>query len=140
MNNDLIDSLLNEINDSEKYRIKWEDDFDNEKNYNTYVNTLNYMLLELKLITQIETNYLILTNKGFQIIISGGWIKHNSDILENKNKSNKRDEFELKKLKLETKIAENVLKEFPKTKWFARIGFITGIVLLLKELYILIWK
>ena len=35
---------------------------------------------------------------------------------------------------------EKTLKEFPKTKWFARIGFIIGILLALKELYILIFQ
>jgi|TARA_R110002096_G_scaffold131692_1_gene281715 hypothetical protein len=55
-------------------------------------------------------------------------------------KKNERENIEFEKTKVDLKLAEKTLKEFPKTKWFARIGFIIGILLLLKELYILIWK
>ena len=70
----------------------------------------------------------------------GGFTK----IEENRNfeleKKNKRENFEFEKAKIDLELAKKMLKEFPKTKWFARIGFIIGILLLLKELYILIWK
>lgn len=46
----------------------------------------------------------------------------------------------LEKTEVDFKLAKKTLEEFPKTKWFARIGFIIGIILLLKELYILIWE
>lgn len=50
-----------------------------------------------------------------------------------------RDKIELEKAKIDLELAKKTLDEFPKTKWFARIGFIIGIILLLKELYVLIW-
>ncbi|MCC1485575.1 hypothetical protein [Winogradskyella immobilis] len=37
--------------------------------------------------------------------------------------------------KINISLSENTLKEFPKTKWFARIGFFIAVVLGLKELY-----
>ncbi|MCK0115340.1 hypothetical protein [Gelidibacter sp. F63206] len=55
-------------------------------------------------------------------------------------KKNDREKIELEKAKIDLELAKKTLKEFPKTKWFARIGFIIGIILLLKELYLLIWK
>ena len=48
--------------------------------------------------------------------------------------------FNLNKTNTDLELAEKTLKEFPKTKWFARIGFFIAIVLALKELYILIKK
>ena len=48
--------------------------------------------------------------------------------------------FNLNKTNTDLKLAEKTLKEFPKTKWFARIGLFIAIVLALKELYILIKK
>jgi predicted transcriptional regulator len=47
-----------------------------------------------------------------------------------------RIEFENSKINLE--LSQKMLKEFPKTKWFARIGLFIAIVLALKELYILL--
>ena len=46
--------------------------------------------------------------------------------------------FNLNKTNTDLELAEKTLKEFPKTKWFARIGLFIAIVLALKELYILI--
>jgi hypothetical protein len=48
--------------------------------------------------------------------------------------------FNLNKTNTDLQLAEKTLKEFPKTKWFARIGLLIAIVLALKELYILIRK
>jgi hypothetical protein len=42
--------------------------------------------------------------------------------------------LEFKKSKIDLKLAEKMLKEYPKTKWFARSGFIIGLLLGLKEL------
>ena len=46
--------------------------------------------------------------------------------------------FNLNKSDTDLKLAEKTLKEFPKTKWLARIGLLIAIVLALKELYILL--
>ena len=42
------------------------------------------------------------------------------------------------KSKIDLELAQKMLKEFPKTKQFARIGLFIAIVLALKELYILL--
>jgi hypothetical protein len=46
----------------------------------------------------------------------------------------------LEKSEVDFELTKRTLKEFPKTKWFARLGFIIAVVLALKELYMLIWK
>lgn len=59
------------------------------------------------------------------------------DLLKNGGMTNKWLEREQKRINF--KLSENTLKEFHKTKWFARIGFIIGVILALKELYLIIW-
>ena len=46
----------------------------------------------------------------------------------------------LEKSEVDFELTKRTLEEFPKTKWFARLGFIIAVVLALKELYILICK
>jgi hypothetical protein len=75
-------------------------------------------------------------HNSLQFKKQGGFKELYSELKEKK----KRENIEFKKSKIDLKLAKKVLKEFPKTKWFARFGFIIAIVLLLKELYMLIWK
>jgi hypothetical protein len=46
----------------------------------------------------------------------------------------------LEKTEVNFELSKQTLKEFPKTKWFARIGLFIAIVLALKDLYILLKK
>lgn len=41
---------------------------------------------------------------------------------------------ELQKSKVDLELAEKMLSEYPKTKWFARIGFFIGVILALLEI------
>ena len=59
-------------------------------------------------------------------------------LLKNGGLTSKWLDIESKRINL--KISKNVLNEYPYTKWFARLGFIFSILLLLKELYILLCK
>lgn len=86
----------------------------------------------------------IVTEKGLEIYKYGGWKKF---IVDKKNREielesakKEKDDIELRKSKVDLELAEKMLEEYPKTKWFARVSFIIAIVLMLKELYILIWR
>jgi hypothetical protein len=46
----------------------------------------------------------------------------------------------LEKSDIDFELTKRTLEEFPKTKWFARFGFIIAVALALKELYILLSK
>ena len=70
----------------------------------------------------------------------GGYTKSENDKKENNLLKLEKENIEFEKSKIDLELSKKMLEEFPKTKWFARIGFIIGIVLMLKELYILIWK
>ena len=71
---------------------------------------------------------------------TGGFTKIEKELKEFSNLKKEKDVIEFEKSKIDLELAKKMLEEFPKTKWFARIGFIIAIVLMLKELYILIWK
>lgn len=63
-----------------------------------------------------------------------------SYFIEKNNIKKREKEFEIEIKKTDLKLAKETLKEFPKTKWFARIGFFIAILLMLKELYLLFKK
>jgi hypothetical protein len=73
-------------------------------------------------------------------IKQGGFTKSENEYLKQEKYEKEKERIEFEKSKIDLELAKRMLEEFPKTKWFARIGFIIGIVLMLKELYILIWK
>jgi len=51
-----------------------------------------------------------------------------------------KEQIEFDKSKIDLELAKRMLKDFPKTKWQARIGITIAIVLALKELYIWIMQ
>ena len=89
-------------------------------------------LLKEGLVERIDNGKFRLSNDGFTALDYGydNWIKQSS---KDESVSREKNEVELE-------LAKKTLKEFPKTKWFARIGFIISILLLLKELSIWIWQ
>lgn len=80
----------------------------------------------------------ILTEFGYKINENGGWLKYIIDKKEEDIKEEifraEKESIEFKKSKIDLELAEKMLKEYPKTKWFARIGFIIALLLGLKEL------
>lgn len=46
----------------------------------------------------------------------------------------RKEKLQIKKTEIDLELAEKMLEEYPKTKWFARIGFLIAVVLVLKEL------
>ena len=98
-----------------------------EKNLE-YSNALDD-LTELELITVLKNNSIRLTPLGRKIYNE----KSLKEFIDKKAlKELKKEEKE----NIDFQLAKKMLKEYPKTKWFARIGFIIGVVLMLKELYI----
>lgn len=51
-----------------------------------------------------------------------------------------KERIDFEKSKVDLELAKETLKEFPRTKWFARIGFFISILLLAKEIYTLLNK
>lgn len=90
------------------------------------------LVSDFKLIEKLGNDFR-LTSKGYEFISFAELENEISDLKE-------RNRIEFEKSKLDLKLAEQILEEYPKTKWFARIGFVIAILLSLKELYILVYK
>ncbi len=82
---------------------------------------------------RLQKQLCIIEQKGREVYREGGWIKY----LQNKKRTEEelqekikeKEDLELEKSKVDLELAKKMLEEYPKTKWFARIGFIIAIVL-----------
>ena len=94
-------------------------------------------------ISDLKSRELILTEKYPSTPWTGEFIGNTSSDKPEKCKiKSKGLEYldALEKSEVDFELTKRTLEEFPKTKWFARLGFIIAVVLALKELYILICK
>lgn len=75
-----------------------------------------------------------LSTRGYEILANGGWLKNVED---EKNKSDflaQKEIIDFEKSKVDLELAKKVLREYPYTKWFARIGFAIAIILAVLEI------
>ncbi len=72
----------------------------------------------------------------FQFQRQGGFKKVFNDLKEKR----KQERIELRKAKVDLELAEKMLKEYPKTKWIARISFLIGIIALIVSIIQLLSK
>ncbi len=68
----------------------------------------------------------------------GEWSEYLLALENEKVFNDNKEQLEFEKTKVDIELAKQTLKEFPRTKWFARISFIIAVILALKELYILL--
>jgi len=87
-------------------------------------------------LTQYSSSKFIvhLSTFGRDIADSGGWLKYLEQSKIEASTIKKKEDLNFKKSKVDLELAEKMLKEYPKTKWIARISFIIGIGLGLLEL------
>ena len=136
--NSLIDFNLKLLNNNLDIRALELKDEQNEFLEKEISLALFKKMLEEKLIFTDQYNALKLSTKGHEILEIGGWLKHvenekiKSDFLADK------EILEFKKSKIDLELSKKVLKEYPYTKWFARIGFAIAIILAVLE--IIQWK
>lgn len=64
----------------------------------------------------------------------GGFTRYEKEESERKRIQEERDRIAFEKSKIDLELAKKMLKEYPKTKWFARIGFLIGTGLALLKL------
>ena len=127
MTDQKINDLLLEIHENDTHKIKSIYDFNQNNNeFRAYQNLILFkMYKELDLVIKVTGGSVALSEKGLRISENGGWIKH----LESEKE---KQEFEFEKSRIDFDLAKKTLKEFPKTKWYARIGLIIAVVLALK--------
>lgn len=134
-----IDQFLEKLIEEETMECGFVYDFFNDKDESIVICEFlkSKGLVSLSNGTYIEPFIFVTAEHGLSTFLKNGGIKKTYLDLNSKRE---KEEIESKKSKVDLELAEKMLKEFPKTKWFARIGAFIGIVLMLKELYILIWK
>ncbi|AIJ37346.1 hypothetical protein AAIP55_002461 [Flavobacterium psychrophilum] len=90
----------------------------------------------------LENNSLIVEDENRDSIysITDKGERFLTEIVEEHKYIAEKERIEFEKSKIDLVLAEKMLKEYPYTKWLARIGAFIGIVLGLKELGILIKK
>lgn len=66
----------------------------------------------------------------FQFQKQGGFKALYADLEE----KHKQEKLQFRKAQVDLDLAERMLKEYPRTKWFARIGFFLGLILAIVEI------
>jgi hypothetical protein len=74
------------------------------------------------------------TTKGRLIVESGGWLAHLKSLEEEALAKKEREDFQFKKEKLDYKLAEEMLADFPKTKRRANIATLAAIAAILFQI------
>ena len=133
-----IDRILNKVKNEFDFAPEHSANFENREKFLEYNRA--FILLKTKGFIGIERNRYTLFEKGLEVLEVGGWKTYQQLLKEKKQREAEKELIDFEKSKIDLALAKKMLEEYPKTKWFARIGFIIGIVLMLKELYILIWK
>ena len=103
---------------------------DNKLIFNVVIDLL---INEYGLLSKYQKSDFKLTKAGFEFTSF-------DELAKEDKKRKERERIEFEKSKVELELNKETLKEFPRTKWFARIGFFIAVLLLLKELYMLIYK
>lgn len=136
--NDLIDFNLNLLKDgldirALEFRNIDKKILDNEKSL-----ALFKTMISESLIFTDQYHSIQLSTRGYEILTNGGWLKY---VENEKSKSDflaKKEIVDFEKSKVDLELAKKILKEYPYTKWFARIGFAIAIILAVLEL--IQWK
>lgn len=137
---ELIELNLKLLNESpNKYLFRT--DFKNEKGRQLSESLRFAKIMHEKRLIKLETSKEYrcdLEELGINVFNKGGWLKH----LENENIKNnikaEKENLDFEKSKVDFELAKKVLKEYPYTKWFARIAFLIAVVLAVLE--IIQWK
>ncbi|MDC6387046.1 hypothetical protein PP182_00005 [Maribacter sp. PR1] len=127
-----IEKLLSDFNKTGFISEKGSASFDYREEYFLYKKAVIYLEGEGIIESHKNSMYKI-TNKGIDLIENSNWTEYKSNKDEN-------ERFEKEKSRIDLKLAKETLKELPKTKWFARVGFFIAVVLALKELGIWLWQ
>ena len=136
--NELIDFNLNLLKDGLDIRA-----LELRNTYNKILNdekslALFKTMISESLIFTDQYHSIQLSTNGYEILANGGWLRY---VENEKSKSDflaKKEALDFEKSKIDLDLAQKMLKEYPYTKWFARIGFAIAIILAVLE--IIQWK
>ena len=85
-----------------------------------------------------QFNRIQLSTIGYEILTNGGWLKYAENEKSKSDFLAKKEALDFEKSKIDLDLAQKMLKEYPYTKWFARISIFIAVVLAILEL--IRWK
>lgn len=92
--------------------------------------------LRTSIIESLITDFELIDKIGndFRLTKKGSDFTSFADLEQDEINAKEREHIEFEKSKIDLELAKKMLREYPKTKWFARIGFFIGIVLAIVQL------
>lgn len=136
--NDLIDFNLNLLKDGLDIRALELRNIDKKILDNEKSLALFKTMISESLIFTDQYHSIQLSTRGYEILTNGGWLKY---VENEKSKSDflaKKEIVDFEKSKIDLDLAQKMLKEYPYTKWFARISIFIAVFLAILE--IIRWK
>jgi hypothetical protein len=124
----LIDSGKIIITDKEGYHTLTPG-FDAEKEFSRYIHILESYRVCKSNVTK-GGKYIMSNSYTLQFQKLGGFKKVYADLI----KKEEKESLEIKKTKIDLELSEKILNEYSKTKWFARIGFLLAVALVIFEI------
>lgn len=91
----------------------------------------------LRSISVLLANHLIVEDESIYLITEKGE-RYLEQVIKELEYNSEKERIEFEKSKIDLDLAQKMLKEYPYTKWFARISFLIAIVLAVLE--IIRWK
>lgn len=114
-----------------KYSFKVESEF------YKYLENIE-ILLDNGLLIKMKDDEIKITGHGRKVLKENSIDEHLALVIKDRQRKKEKEELEYEKTTVDLKLAKETLKEFPRTKWFARISLIISIILLIKEIYVLL--
>ena len=136
--NELIDFNLNLLKDGLDIRALELRNTDNKILNDEKSLALFKTMISESLIFTDQYHSIQLSTNGYEILANGGWLRY---VENEKSKSDflaKKEALDFEKSKIDLDLAQKMLKEYPYTKWFARISIFIAVVLAILEL--IRWK
>lgn len=137
----LIEAFLNQIKEQQPYSISFLDEFNELTDLNTKFHSqkdkpeyYRKYLLELGLLERMNPGDYILTTFAYEILNTGGWLRHVNELNEENREQKERQRIKDESARIDLKLKKWQIKLF----WpLAILGAIGGILSILQVLKII---
>lgn len=131
----LIDKFLKKlISNNECLPSEIDKDFNSQETQYAYKIMVSENLVHSKKGFPDFNSPVTIGSNGLEVLKVGGYLAHLNIIKEQVNSDHHAKKLELEKTKVDFELAKKYLKEYPITKWTARLGFIIALGLAILKL------
>lgn len=131
----LIDNfLLKLVAKNECFPSEIDTDVNSPELQHAYKIMIDEKLIHFKRGFQDFNSAVTISSNGLNILKSGSYLHHLNNLKEQLQHSEHIKTLEFEKTQVDLQISKNILKEYPITKWTARIGLIIALGLAVLEL------